>query len=292
MPKGTFNFVTGPGSTVGQELMSSNEVDGITFTGSYDVGMKIYRTFAAGGSPRPCIAEMGGKNPVIVSRHADVARAALGVYRSAFGLQGQKCSAASRIYVERPVADRFRRALLDLLGRTAVGDPTQRENWLGPVINEQAAKDYEAYVDELRAKGTILFGGKRLTSDAMFKGAFCAPTLAEAPGDHRLWKVEMFLPVLMIRPYDAPEEAMRLANDVDYGLTAGFYGAKREAQWFFDHIQAGVTYVNRPQGATTGAWPGHQPFGGWKGSGSTGKSAGSLYYVQQFMREQSRTIVR
>jgi len=79
---------------------------------------------------------------------------------------------------------------------------------------------------------------------------------------------------------------------VDYGLTAGFYGSAKEARWFFDHIQAGATYVNRPQGATTGAWPGHQPFGGWKGSGSTVKSAGSLYYVQQFMREQSRTIVR
>jgi 1-pyrroline-5-carboxylate dehydrogenase len=87
------------------------------------------------------------------------------------------------------------------------------------------------------------------------------------------------------------DEAMRRANDVDYGLTAGFYGSQKEAAWFFDKIQAGVTYVNRPQGATTGAWPGYQPFGGWKGSGSSGKSGGGSYYVQQYMHEQSQTLI-
>lgn len=291
LPPGVFNFVTGPGSTVGNELMSSPDVDGITFTGSYDVGMRIFRTFAAGAAPRPCIAEMGGKNPVIVSRRADLARAALGIYRSAFGLQGQKCSAASRIYVERPAKDELVRRLLDLLEHTRIGDPTLRENWLGPVINEGAARDYEGYVEELRSRGTILFGGRRLKDGDLARGAFCAPTLAEAPLDHRLWKHEMFLPIAMVHAVDSLDEAMKLANDVAYGLTAGFYGTAKEAAWFFDNIQAGVCYANRPQGATTGAWPGFQPFGGWKGSGSTGKSAGSLYYVQQYMREQSRTLV-
>jgi 1-pyrroline-5-carboxylate dehydrogenase len=291
LPDGVFNFVTGPGSTVGQELMSNPDVDGITFTGSYDVGMRIYRAFAAGAAPRPCIAEMGGKNPVIVSRKADLAVAALGVYRSAFGLQGQKCSAASRIYVERPVYDAFVAQLLALLEQTTIGDPTRRENWLGPVINDGAARDYEGFVAELRERGRILFGGRRLTDGELAHGSFCAPTLAEAPLDHRLWKHEMFLPIAMVHPVASLDEAMRLANDVDYGLTAGFYGSRKEAEWFFAHIQAGVCYANRPQGATTGAWPGHQPFGGWKGSGSTGKSAGSLYYVQQFLREQSRTLV-
>jgi len=291
LPPGVFNFVTGPGSTVGQELMSNPGVDGITFTGSYDVGMRIYRTFAGGQSPRPCIAEMGGKNPVIISRKADLDRAAIGCFRSAFGLQGQKCSAASRIYVEKSVAEAFKAKLVALLERTSVGDPTKLENWLGPVINEGAAKDYEKFVADLRGNGRILFGGRRLTDGALGKGAFCAPTLAEAPADHPLWKQEMFLPIAMVMAVDSLAEAMRHANDVDYGLTAGFYGAKSEAQWFFDHIQAGVCYANRPQGATTGAWPGFQPFGGWKGSGSSGKSAGSFYYVQQFMREQSRTTV-
>jgi 1-pyrroline-5-carboxylate dehydrogenase len=111
------------------------------------------------------------------------------------------------------------------------------------------------------------------------------------PESHRLWREEMFLPIAMVAGVDSLEDGMRRANDADYGLTAGFYGTKKEAQWFFDRIEAGTTYANRPQGATTGAWPGLQPFGGWKGSGSTGKSAGGLYYVQQYMKEQSRTLV-
>jgi 1-pyrroline-5-carboxylate dehydrogenase len=292
LPDGVFNYVTGPGGVVGQELQDNPGVDGITFTGSYDVGMQIYRNFAAGPHPRPCIAEMGGKNPVIISRKADLDRAAIGVFRSAFGLQGQKCSAASRIFIEKPVKEAFEKKLVALLEKTVVGDPTRRETYLGPVISEKAAKEYEGYVGELKSAGRILFGGRRLTDHGMSKGAFCAPTLAtDVPETHRLWKHEMFLPISMIAGVDSLEEAMRRANDVEYGLTAGFYGSKKEAAWFFDNIEAGVCYANRPQGATTGAWPGFQPFGGWKGSGSTGKAAGSLYYVQQFMREQSRTIV-
>ena len=292
LPEGVFNFVTGPGSTCGQQLISSDDVDGITFTGSYDVGMRIIRTFAAGGRwPRPCIAEMGGKNPVIVSRNADLDSAAIGCMRSAFGLQGQKCSAASRLFVEKPAYDGFVERLIALTREITVGDPTVRENWMGPVINLGAAKEYEDFCDELRQGGRILAGGRRLTDGALAQGAFCAPTIAEAPETHRLWKHEMFLPVTMVTPVRSLEEAMRRANDVDYGLTAGFYGTRKEAEWFFEHIEAGVCYANRPQGATTGAWPGHQPFGGWKGSGSTGKSAGSFYYLPQFLKEQSRTVV-
>jgi 1-pyrroline-5-carboxylate dehydrogenase len=292
LPAGVFNFVTGPGSTCGQQLIGSDDVDGITFTGSYDVGMRIIRTFAAGGRwPRPCIAEMGGKNPVIVSRNADLDSAALGIMRSAFGLQGQKCSAASRIFVEKPVYGAFVERLLALVRAIKVGDPTVRENWMGPVINAGAAKEYEGYCDELRTGGRILSGGRRLTDGALAKGAFCAPTVAEAPAGHRLWTHEMFLPIALVAAADSLDEAMRRANDVAYGLTAGFYGTKKEAAWFFDHIEAGVCYANRPQGATTGAWPGHQAFGGWKGSGSTGKAVGSFYYLSQYLREQGRTVV-
>jgi 1-pyrroline-5-carboxylate dehydrogenase len=293
IPAGVFNLVTGPGSTCGQQLISSPDVDGITFTGSYDVGMRIIRTFAAGGRwPRPCIAEMGGKNPVIVSRNADLDAAALGCMRSAFGLQGQKCSATSRIYVEKPVYAAFLERFLALVRAIKVGDPTVRETWMGPVINLGAAKEYEDFCAELRqGGGRILAGGARLTQGELAKGAYCAPTVAEAPDAHRLWKHEMFLPITLVKTVDSLEDAMRRANDVEYGLTAGFYGTKKEAEWFFEHIEAGVCYANRPQGATTGAWPGHQPFGGWKGSGSTGKAAGSLYYLQQFLKEQSRTVV-
>ena len=101
----------------------------------------------------------------------------------------------------------------------------------------------------------------------------------------------MFLPITTIGKVGNLDEAMKIANNVNYGLTAGFYGSLPETEWFFDKIEAGVTYANRPQGATTGAWPGYQPFGGWKGSGSTGKAIASFYYLAQYLREQSRTVV-
>ena len=102
----------------------------------------------------------------------------------------------------------------------------------------------------------------------------------------------MFLPITTIGKVGSLDEAMKIANSVNYGLTAGFYGSAREVDWFFDNIEAGVTYANRPQGATTGAWPGFQPFGGWKGSGATGKNGGGYYYVQLYMHEQIRTLVK
>jgi 1-pyrroline-5-carboxylate dehydrogenase len=102
----------------------------------------------------------------------------------------------------------------------------------------------------------------------------------------------MFLPITTIGRVTDLDQAMKIANDVNYGLTAGFYGSPKEAEWFFDKIEAGVTYANRPQGATTGAWPGFQPFGGWKGSGASGKNGGGLYYVQLYMHEQIRTLVK
>ena len=291
VPAGVFNYVTGSGATIGQELISNPLVDGITFTGSYDVGMHIYKTFATGRYPRPCIAEMGGKNPAIITARGDLELAAQGVMRSAFGLQGQKCSACSRVYVDNRVKDQFVEKLLALTNKIAIGDPTRREIWLGPVANRSSYQDFANFSEELSQGGQILTGGKQLVEGELGKGYFCAPTLVDLPTDHRLWNVEMFLPITTIAGYDDVNEAMRLANDVDYGLTAGFYGSKQELKWFFDHIEAGVTYANRPQGATTGAWPGFQPFGGWKGSGSTGKAGGSLYYVPQYLHEQSQTTI-
>ena len=295
VPEGTFNFVTGPGSTVGEELITHPDVDGITFTGSYDIGMNIYRTFPQSKCvhPRPCIIEMGGKNPAIVSRHADLDLAAMGILRSAFGLQGQKCSAASRVYVERPVAEAFVDKLAALADKIAIGDPSQREVWFGPVINKKAYHDYLRFCDDLRKSSQIVRGGAHLAEGDLGKGYFCAPTISYGlPFDHHLWQEEMFLPITTVGAVNDLGQAMRLANDVCYGLTAGFYSNDpQEMQWFFDNIQAGVTYVNRMAGATTGAWPGYQSFGGWKGSGSTGKAGGGPYYVQQYMREQSQTLI-
>lgn len=292
IPDGVFNFITGPGRSVGQALIDSPEVDGITFTGSFDVGMKIYRDYAAKNYVRPIILELGGKNPAIVSRHADLERAAIGIMRSAFGLQGQKCSACSRIYVEAPLYDDLAHKLIEMTNKLAIGDPTDRRTYLGPVVNSGSYADFKQFTEELSQAGTFLTGGKVLTEGEYGKGYFCAPTIAaDVPFDHYLWKHEMFLPITMIAKVNSLEEAMREANDVNYGLTAGFYGSKEEVAWFFDKIEAGVTYANRPQGATTGAWPGFQPFGGWKGSGASGKNAGGHYYVQLYLHEQIRTLV-
>ncbi len=292
LPDGAFNYVTGPGSTLGQALIESDQVDGVTFTGSFDVGMNIYRDFANGRYVRPIILELGGKNPAIVTRHADLERAALGIVRSAFGLQGQKCSACSRVYAEEPVYDELVSRLLELTNKLAIGDPTDRNVYLGPVINKSSYKEYQEYSEELSQSGTILTGGKVLTEGAYGKGYYCTPTLvADLPFEHRLWKHEMFLPITTVGKFTDLDHAMRMANDVNYGLTAGFYGSKEQTEWFFKNIQAGVVYANRPHGATTGAWPGFQPFGGWKGSGSSGKNAGGHYYLQLYLHEQIQTLV-
>jgi 1-pyrroline-5-carboxylate dehydrogenase len=292
IPDGVFNYVTGPGSTLGQAIIDNPDIDGITFTGSYDVGMKIYRTFASGTYPRPTILEMGGKNPAIVSRNADVERAALGVVRAAFGLQGQKCSACSRVFIEEPLYNQVVDRTVELTNKLNIGDPTDRSVFLGPVINEGSYNDYKNFVEDLDRSGNILTGGKVLTEGEFAKGYFCAPTVvADVPIDHRLWQHEMFIPVTMVHKVNNLDEAMELANDVDYGLTSGFYGSKEEAMWYFDKIEAGVNYANRPQGATTGAWPGYQPFGGWKGSGSSGKNAGGHYYLLLYMHEQIQNLI-
>lgn len=293
LPDGTFNYVTGPGSTLGQALITCNDVDGATFTGSFNVGMGIYRDFSNCSYIRPIILELGGKNPVIVSKNADLERAATGILRSAYGLQGQKCSAASRVYVEAPVYDQLTTRLVDMINKLVIGDPTRREVYLGPVVNRKSYQDFMNFTEELSQAGSFLTGGKVLTEGEYGKGYFCQPTLvADVPFEHHLWKDEMFVPITTIARVKDLDEAMQQANAVNYGLTSGFYGAESDADWYFDHIEAGVNYVNRPQGATTGAWPGFQPFGGWKGSGSTGKNGGGHYYVPQYMHEQIHTVIR
>lgn len=289
VPKGVFNMVTG-GDEPGKALAAHPDLNGLTFTGSYAVGMSIIKTFpTATGQYRPVVAEMGGKNPTIVTANADVDKAAYGVMRSAFGLTGQKCSACSRVFVDESIKTQFLDKLIDLTENIKVGDPTEKENYMGPIINEDAYNAYKTYVEEL-SEGKILTGGKTLD---VGNGYYVAPTVVtDLPDSHRLWKHEMFAPIVAVRDFSDKEEAMQLANDIDLGLTAGMYSEDdSEVNWFLDNIEAGVLYVNRETGATTGAWPGYQSFGGWKGSTGTGKAAGSLYYLQQYMREQSQTVV-
>ena len=292
VPAGAVNLVMGPGDSVGQALQDHPGVDGIVFTGSYEVGMGLFRSFSKTW-PRPCIVEMGGKNPAIVSRRADLDEAAEGIMRSAFGFGGQKCSANSRVYVERPVHDELVRLLVEKTEAITVGDPLERATWMGPIIDQRAVDRHQAAVAEARRDGTVLVGGERLTDAGMERGFYVEPTVVgNLPASHRLFRDELFAPLTAVAAVDSIDEALTLANDSVYGLTAGIYSEDpAEVQQFLDTVQAGVLYVNRRAGATTGAWPGIQAFGGWKGSGSTGKAGLSMYYVAQFMREQSHTIV-
>jgi 1-pyrroline-5-carboxylate dehydrogenase len=292
LPPGVFNCLSGSGSAVGEAMVRDRRTAGVTFTGSATVGRGILRQMASGAYPKPCIAEMGGKNPCIVTADADLERATNGIVRSAFGMGGQKCSALSRVYVDERVADELLSRLDAAIDAIRIGDPRRRENWLGPVINERAHVSYAKYVEDLRAgHARMRRGGRQLKNGDLAHGYYVQPVLAEAPLEHVLWRHEMFLPILLAHRYASRDEAMRLANDTELGLTAGIYGSEQDVHWFHEHIEAGVTYANRPQGATTGAWPGYQPFGGWKGSGSTGKAIASAYYLPLYLREQSRTVV-
>jgi acyl-CoA reductase-like NAD-dependent aldehyde dehydrogenase len=292
VPPGVFNFVNGNGSEAGAALVQHPDIAGITFTGSHQVGMGIARHMVSGAVPRPCVAEMGGKNAAIVTARADLKRAATGIARSAFGMGGQKCSALSRIYVDSTVAEPLIGAITGEMRAIRIGDPTLRQNWLGPVINGGAQENFSRYSAALAAQGARVLAGGRIPADGpLAAGYYCEPTLAEAPPDHPLWRQEMFLPIVMLARVPNREAAMALVNDSELGLTAGFYGAPDEVEWFFDNVEAGVTFSNRPQGATTGSWPGYQAFGGWKGSGTTGKAIGSFYYLAQYQREQSQTRV-
>jgi len=292
LPDGVFNLVMGPGETVGQEIQENPGIDGIVFTGSYEVGMGLFRTFSKHW-PKPCIVEMGGKNPAIVTASADLEEAAEGIMRSAFGFGGQKCSANSRVYVERPVHDELVRLLVQKTETITIGDPLVKSNWLGPIIDGRAVATYETAVADARRDGRVLIGGERLSDGPLERGFFVEPTVVgHLPADHRLFREELFVPFTAVHAVDSLDEALRLANDSTYGLTAGVYSEDpTEVDRFLDEIEAGVLYVNRRAGATTGAWPGVQPFGGWKGSGSTGKAGLSFYYPAQFLREQSHTIV-
>jgi 1-pyrroline-5-carboxylate dehydrogenase len=295
IPPGVFNFVTGSGSTAGQELIDNPGIDGIVFTGSKEVGMHLMRDNATRALPRPLIIEMGGKNPALIMKSADLDKASDGVMRSAFGAQGQKCSACSRVYVSRPIRDEFVRLFVEKTKSITIGNPLNRDVYLGPVINEDAVRTYERAVDQAkRDGGKILTGGRRLTEGELAHGYFVEPTVTDGlPVNHPLFSEELFVPITVIGEVMTLDEAIELANSTDYGLTAGIFSEDdREIEQFFNRIQAGVTYANRRAGATTGAWPGINSFGGWKASGSTGRGTGGPYYVQQFMREQSRVRIR
>ncbi|QYZ80304.1 aldehyde dehydrogenase family protein [Methanofollis formosanus] len=293
VPDGAVNLVTGPGHPFGEVVTAHPAVDGIAFTGSREVGMWLMRTFLARQAyPKPVVAEMGSKNPCIVTGTADLEKAVEGVARAAFGYGGQKCSATSRVYVQHEVAEEFARMLIRRAGEIVVGDPREREVFMGPLISAQAKQTFEAAVARCRQDGgRVLAGGQVLEKGALARGFYVQPTVvAGLPESHPLMKHELFVPFLCVQPVASLDEAVRLSNDTGYGLIAGIFAEDpEEVRSFFDGIRSGVCYANRQGGATTGAWPGVQPFGGWKASGSAGKGVGGPYYLLSYLREQAQS---
>jgi 1-pyrroline-5-carboxylate dehydrogenase len=293
VPAGAINVVTGPGGLFGKAAVSSPDVDGIAFTGSRDAGMWLYRNFTASQPyPKPLVAEMGSKNPVIVTAKADLGKAVEGVARAAFGYSGQKCSATSRVYVQESVAQEFIGLLKKMVDALKVGDPRERDVFMGPVIDGKARETFFDAV-ELAGKdgGAVIAGGKFREGGLFSRGFYPEPTIVTglSPG-HELERRELFVPFLVADTFSTLGETIGRANDTEYGLTAGIFSEdEEEIETFFREIRFGVCYSNRRGGATTGAWAGHQPFGGWKASGSTGKGVGGPYYLLSYLREQAQT---
>jgi len=295
VPGSAIQFFTGPGKVFGEAVTRHPDIEGIAFTGSREVGMWLHRELSSrAGYVKPIVAEMGSKNPCIVTSRADIAKAVEGVVMAAFGYSGQKCSATSRVYVQSDVFDRFAKALCERVKDIKVGDPRLKETFMGPVINKKAFDVFKASVEQCRSDGgTVLTGGDLLTGEGLSHGYYIQPTVVtKIPRGNHLMRDELFVPFLVLDTFTSLKEALAEANNTEYGLTAGIFTEEQEEiEFFFNTINFGVCYSNRSGGATTGAWPGAQSFGGWKGSGSTGRGVGGPYYLLSFLREQAQTRV-
>jgi 1-pyrroline-5-carboxylate dehydrogenase len=291
LPEGTVQLLLGSGGAIGSAMVDHPDVDGFAFTGSRDVGLSSLARFSQ-KRPRPFIAETGGKNPVIVCKTANLEMAAAGITRSAFSFGGQKCSATSRVYVQSSRYLDLIEVLTESVAKLQVGDPHDAATDVGPLIDAGAAMRFVKTADEAKEAGRIVCGGARISSGKLARGHYVAPAIsADLPPSHQHFKEELFLPYVAVASFETLDDAIAMANDSNYGLTAGIFTERsEEAQRFIDEIEAGTIYVNRAAGATSGAWPGAQPFGGWKDSGSSGRHALGPNYAMQFMREQSRTV--
>jgi len=289
LPNGVFNYVTGPGSVVGEELAVNDGVSGIAFTGSRETGMGMVAKCYGSGRQKVFVVEMGGKNPAIVAKSADIDSAVSGVASAAFGFAGQKCSALSRVYVHESIKEQFISKLIDKVRAFKIGNPLEKDVYIGPLIGSAAYYRYIESVKKAKETARIIYGGNAVKTGT--NGFYVEPTIIETRHDNELVHKELFLPILTLETFADLDEAIKLANDTEYGLTAGFYGRKKsEIRKFSENILAGVVYINRRISATTGAIVGLHTFVGWKGSALTGKGTGSKFYLQQFMREQSLSV--
>ncbi|WP_336025515.1 aldehyde dehydrogenase family protein [Halobellus salinisoli] len=293
IPDGVVNLVTGGGSDVGQPLIEHEDVAGVVFTGSRAVGRNIRRTFFEREKSGPVIAELGGKNPVIVTANADLEKAVSGVKNGAFGFSGQKCSATSRVYVKETLFVEFTDRLVAETEELVIDNPREEDAFISPLIDDSALERYERICEMAREVGTVRTGGEVATSGELSNGRFVEPTVVtDVSHEHEIAREEHFVPFVTIHPVSDFGEAIEKANDSSYGLCAGLFSEdETEIETWFERIESGMCYVNREQSATTGALVQTQPFGGWKASGTTSKFAGGYWYLPQFMREQSRTVV-
>jgi aldehyde dehydrogenase (NAD+) len=260
IPGGVFNIVIGRGSEVGNPLVAHPKVKAISFTGSVPVGQSV-RDEATKQGKRVQL-ELGGHNPVVVMADADLARAVELVYAGAFWSAGQKCTATRRIYVEEPVYDEFRSRLLGRMESGVVGDPSDPNTEVGPLVNERQLEDILAGIERGKAEGgTVLAGGERLDDDAYL----VAPTLFEGVADDAFLSCEeVFGPVTSLYRFSDLDDALRRANSVEFGLSAAIFTSSLvSARRFVETIEAGIVRVN---GQTAGVDV-HVPFGGIKSSG-------------------------
>jgi len=273
LPEGVVNLVVGSGSTVGDEILTDARIDGVSFTGSTNVGRHIAETVAGRGIPIQ--TEMGGKNPQVVLPDADIEAAADAAAAGAFGLTGQACTATSRLIVHEDVADDLTEAVVARAEDTTTG-PGMEDPDMGPAVSADQDDTNFEYIDIAKAEGaTLLTGGGR--PEGTDSGYFVEPTVfADVESGMRIAQEEVFGPVLSVLEVSSFEEALEVANDVEYGLSASiFTGDMRSARRFTEGIEAGVVKVN---GTTTGSQI-QMPFGGMKASSSeTQKELGHRAY--------------
>ena len=278
LPAGVVSLVTGSGGAIGDELVKHPRTRFVSFTGSKDVGLHVNRLAA---EPQPgqiwikrVVAEMGGKDGIVVAADADLGAAVEGVAQAAFGYQGQKCSACSRAIVEAPVYDEFVKRLVERTGKIAVGDTTDPGKSMGPVINEPSMKKIQQYIEIGKREGKLVCGGGRVGSD----GWFIEPTIiADVPPDGRLAQEEVFGPVLAVIKAKDYDDALAIANNTEFGLTGSVYSQDRaKLERARDEFHVGNLYFNRK---STGALVGVHPFGGFNMSGTDSKAGGPDYLL-------------